>query len=128
MGVFERIGKALHLPIRSKAPVPFVVLFKKFKSILERNNRILTLMADMGDKLGGEYVFDRRYIESACEELADQIFKLVSDLSILNRCRNVPLFVAFENVRQEIADELAGRHHFPDTPAKIGRASCRERV
>jgi pyruvate,water dikinase len=125
MGVFERIGKALHLPIRSKAPVPFVVLFKKFKSILERNNRILTLMADMGDKLGGEYVFDRRYIESACEELADQIFKLVSDLSILNRCRNVPLFVAFENVRQEIADELAGRHHFPDTPATLPLSELR---
>ncbi|WP_029461010.1 PEP/pyruvate-binding domain-containing protein [Solidesulfovibrio alcoholivorans] len=125
MGVFERIGKALHLPIRSKAPVPFVVLFKKFKSILERNNRILTLMADMGDKLGGEYVFDRRYIESACEELADQIFKLVSDLSILNRCRNVPLFVAFENVRQEIADELAGRHHFPDTPATLPLSGLR---
>ncbi|HCR13560.1 MAG TPA: PEP/pyruvate-binding domain-containing protein [Solidesulfovibrio sp.] len=125
MGVFERIGKALHLPTRSKAPVPFVVLFKKFKSILERNNRILTLMADMGDKLGGEYVFDRRYIESACEELADQLFKLVSDLSILNRCRNVPLFVAFENVRQEIADELAGRHHFPDTPATLPLSELR---
>jgi pyruvate,water dikinase len=125
MGVFERIGKALHLPTRSKAPVPFVVLFKKFKSVLERNNRILTLMADMGDKLGGEYVFDRRYIESACEELADQIFKLVSDLSILNRCRNVPLFVAFENVRQEIADELAGRHHFPDTPATLPLSELR---
>ena len=125
MGVFERIGKALHLPTRSKAPVPFVVLFKKFKSVLERNNRILTLMADMGDKLGGEYVFDRRYIESACEELADQIFKLVSDLSILNRCRNVPLFVAFENVRQEIADELAGRHHFPDTSATLPLSELR---
>ena len=82
-------------------------------------------MADMGDKLGGEYVFDRRYIESACEELADQIFKLVSDLSILNRCRNVPLFVAFENVRQEIADELAGRHHFPDTPATLPLSELR---
>jgi len=125
MGVLERIGKALHLRRRGKAPVPFVVLFKKFKSVLERNNRILTLMADMGDKLGGEYVFDRSYIESACEELSDQIFKLVSDLSILNRCRNVPLFVAFEAVRQEIADELAGRHHFPDTPPTLALSELR---
>ena len=125
MGVWQRIGEALQLRRRGKAPVPFVVLFKKFKSILERNNRILTLMADMGDKLGGEYVFDRRYIESACEELSDQIFKLVSDLSILNRCRNVPLFIAFEAVRQEIADELAGRHHFPDTPPTLPLSALR---
>jgi len=125
MGVLRSLGALLHWRPRSKAPVPFVVLFKKFKSILERNNRILTLMADMGDKLGGEYVFDRRYIESACEELSDQIFKLVSDLSILNRCRNVPLFVAFESVRQEIADELAGRHHFPDTPPTLPLSALR---
>ncbi|MEL7641950.1 MAG: PEP/pyruvate-binding domain-containing protein [Solidesulfovibrio sp.] len=125
MGVLGRIGQALRLAPRGKAPVPFVVLFKKFKSILERNNRILTLMADMGDKLGGEYVFDRRYIEAACEEMADQIFKLVSDLSILNRCRNVPLFTAFETVRQEIADELAGRHHFPDTAPTLPLSALR---
>jgi pyruvate,water dikinase len=125
MGVFRGIGAFLHLRRRGWTPVPFVVLFKKFKSILERNNRILTLMADMGDKLGGEYVFDRRYIESACEELSDQIFKLVSDLSILNRCRNVPLFISFETVRQEIADELAGRHHFPNTPPTLPLAALR---
>ena len=35
-----------------KPTLPFSVLFKKFRSILERNNRILELMADMGDKLG----------------------------------------------------------------------------
>lgn len=125
MGMWQRIGQAFIPRSRRKPPVPFVVLFKKFKSVLERNNRILTLMADMGDKLGGEYVFDRRYIEAACEELADQIFKLISDLSILNHCRNVPLFVSFEKVRQEIADELAGRHHFPDTPPTLPLSALR---
>ncbi len=115
MGVLGGIWEAVRFRRRGKAPVPFVVLFKKFKSILERNNRILTLMADMGDKLGGEYVFDRRYIESACEELSDQVFKLVSDLSVLDQGRNVELFGAFERVRQCVLDELAGRHHFPDT-------------
>lgn len=104
---------------RGKRNVPFVVLFKKFRSILERNNRILELMADMGDKLGGEYVFDSRYIESACEELTDQVFKLISDFSVLNQCRNVDLFMGFEAIRQDIQEELAGRHHFPETPPVI---------
>jgi pyruvate, water dikinase len=125
MGVWDTIFGWLRGRRRGKAPVPFVVLFKKFKSILERNNRILTLMADMGDKLGGEYVFDRRYVESACEELNDQIFKLISDLSVLDHCRNVPLFSAFEQVRQEITDELAGRHHFPDTAPTLPLAALR---
>jgi len=94
---------------RRKPPVPFSVLFKKFKSILERNNQILELIGDMGDKLGGDYVFDRRYIFDSCERLGDHVFKLVSDLSLLCQRKNVALFTAFERVQHQINEELAGR-------------------
>lgn len=94
---------------RKKPPVPFSVLFKKFKSILERNNSILELIGDMGDKLGGDYVFDRQYIFDSCERLGDQVFKLVSDLSLLCQRKNVALFTAFERVQHLISEELAGR-------------------
>ncbi|MGB5232308.1 MAG: PEP/pyruvate-binding domain-containing protein [Desulfoprunum sp.] len=89
--------------------LPFAVLFKKFQTILERNNQILELMADMGDKLGGEYVFDRHYIEHSVQELEDLVFKLVSDFSLLNRKRNTELLIAFEQIRQAINGDLAGR-------------------
>ena len=102
-----------------KPPVPFSVLFKKFKSILERNNKILELMADMGDKLGGEYVFDRQYIYDVCERLNDLVFKLISDLCVLNHRKNVDLFIAFERIQHEIQEELAGRHAFPNTRSTI---------
>jgi pyruvate,water dikinase len=97
-----------------KPPVPFAVQFKRFQIILERNNRILELMADMGDKLGGEYVFDRQYILTACERLADLVFKLISDLSVLTQRKNVELFLAFERIQHQIQEELAGRHSFPN--------------
>lgn len=90
--------------------LPFSVLFKKFQSILARNNQILELIADMGDKLGGEYVFDRHYIEAATEKIEDQVFKLISDLSILNQHKNTELFLACEHIRQEVQNELSGRH------------------
>jgi pyruvate, water dikinase len=93
-----------------KKVLPFSVLFKKFQSILERNNRILELMADMGDKLGGEYVFDRHYIEEITEKLGDLIFKMISDLSILNQRKNTQLFLACEHIQHAIHEELAGRH------------------
>ncbi|WP_231583911.1 PEP/pyruvate-binding domain-containing protein [Desulfovibrio sp. TomC] len=89
--------------------MPFSVLFKKFKSILERNNAILELIADMGDKLGGDYVYDRQYIFDSCEKLGDQVFKLVSDLSLLCQRKNVALFNTFERIQQQIQAELAGR-------------------
>lgn len=95
--------------LRGKPPVPFTVLYKKFKGILERHNEILELIADMGDKLGGDYVFDRQYIHSSCERLGDQVFKLISDLSMLCQRKNVALFAAFERIQHAIREELAGR-------------------
>lgn len=96
-----------------KPPMPFAVLFRKFKSILDRNNRILEMMADMGDKLGGEYIFDRQYVIDACERVSDLVLKLISDLSVLAESDNADLLIAFEQIHHEIQEELAGR---PSTP------------
>jgi pyruvate,water dikinase len=102
-----------------RPPLPFSVLFKKFKSILDRNNHILELMADMGDKLGGDYVFDRQYITDVCEKISDSVFKLISDLSILSQTDNVGLFLSFERIQHAINEELAGRPAFPATRTTI---------
>ena len=110
MEILARIASML-TGWRSEQGVTFALLFKKFKSILERNNRILELMADMGDKLGGEYIFDRKYIEDACSELNDQVFKLISDMSVLTQRKNTTLFLAFERVQHRLQEELAGRRH-----------------
>jgi pyruvate, water dikinase len=111
--MYNVIKKLFTYRRRHKQVLPFTVLFKKFQSILEGNNQILELMADMGDKLGGEYVFDRRYIEDATEKIGDHVFKLISGLSILTQRKNVELFLAFERIRQAIQGELNGKHLLP---------------
>jgi len=109
MSPFTGLKNALAAWRARKHQVPFTVLFKKFKSILERNNLVLELMADMGDKLGGEYVFDQQYILDSCDRLLDQVFKLVSDLAVLRQRKNVDLFLAGERIQHQIREELAGR-------------------
>lgn len=113
MNVISGLKDIFSLFQSPRPQLPFTVLFKKFRNILERNNRILELMADMGDKLGGEYVFDRQYILESCEGLNDHVFKMISDLCVLNQRKNVDLFIAFERIQHEIQEELAGRHAFP---------------
>ena len=95
--------------------LPFSVLFKKFRSILERNNLILELMGDMGDKLGGEYVFDSQYVLDISEKIGDHVFKLISDLCVMTQNENVDLFIAFERIQHDIQEGLAGRCAFPMT-------------
>ncbi|GAB7078786.1 PEP/pyruvate-binding domain-containing protein [Megalodesulfovibrio paquesii] len=106
--LYESIVALLHGG-RKRPPMPFSVLFKKFKSILERNNAILECIGDMGDKLGGDYIYDKQYILDSCETLGDQVFKLISDLSLLCQRKNVALFTAFEGIQHQIQEELAGR-------------------
>ncbi len=93
-------------------PMPFGAIFRKFKGILQRNNHILELMSDMGDKLGGEYIFDKQYILSSCEELGDAVFKLISDFSVLTHSKSVDLFTAFERIQFALHEEIAGKHSF----------------
>lgn len=113
MNVFAELKNKIQSWPRPKPQVPFSVLFKKFQAILDRNNRILELMADMGDKLGGEYIFDRQYIFDTCECLSDHVFKMISDLCVLDQGKNTDLFTAFERIRHDIQEEMAGRHSFP---------------
>jgi pyruvate,water dikinase len=107
--ILARLWKRLAEKVRGRPPVPFSVLYKKFKGILERHNAILELIGDMGDKLGGDYVFDRQYILDSCERLGDQVFKLISDLNLLCQGKNVALFTAFERIQLRVREELAGR-------------------
>lgn len=105
----RRLAQALWTRLRGRPPVPFAMLYKKFKGILERHNAILELIGDMGDKLGGDYVFDRQYILDSCERLGDQVFKLITDLNLLCQGKNVGLFTAFERIQLRVREELAGR-------------------
>lgn len=92
--------------------LPYAALFQKFQVILKRSNRVLELMADIHDKLGGEYVFDRHYIEETVNRLGDELFELISDFSVLSPRHNVELFVAAKKIRRTIDERLAGKHLF----------------
>ena len=104
--LFKRGGKR-------KDQIPFVALFSIFKNILELNNKILELMAEMGNMLGGDYVFDRQYIYSSCRRMSDMIYKLICNLDMLAPNKYKELHTVFMNINSEIEEELAGRPVIP---------------
>jgi hypothetical protein len=36
----------------------------RFRELVQKNDRALALMAEAGEKLGGEYLFDQKYLGS----------------------------------------------------------------
>jgi len=104
----NHLKKLLPFSFPDRDKLPLVLLYRKFHEILERNSRIIELMEDMEDKLGGEYVFDNHYIEEIVSRLGNQLFLLISDLAMLTRQKDGELQRAYWRIRAAIEAELTG--------------------
>ncbi|GBE12841.1 phosphoenolpyruvate synthase [bacterium BMS3Bbin14] len=66
-------GRAVELP----------VLFARFQAVLAAKNRALEIITDMGEKLGGDYLFDINYTQGAYALLFEAMEDAVSAFSRL---------------------------------------------
>ncbi len=89
---------------------PFKEIFKIFKEILAVNNQVLELIANANDKLSGDYVFDKHYIESACADISYLVQKLVFLLDDMAEGKYQALHDSFQRIESEIQEILAGRY------------------
>ena len=88
-------------------------LFQTFRELLDYNNQALDLMADMGEKLGGDYLFDKHYVETTIATLEDVVYKIVYDLNLITQKRYWDLFDALEKAKKAIQGELGSRFTIP---------------
>jgi pyruvate,water dikinase len=75
---------------------------EKLRDLVERNNRVLGLMADAEEKLSGEYIFDKQYLRWLDAELADSVHAAVQDLSQITREHHKTLEETFQRIRNRI--------------------------
>ena len=94
---------------RGKGGGSFVTTFAKFREILALNNQVLELIAEANDKLSGDYIFDRHYIEITCEEACSMVQQLIFGLDEIAPGKYMALHEAFTKIKNDIDDILAGR-------------------
>jgi pyruvate,water dikinase len=73
--------------------------FARFRHLLEMNNRVLKLIGDANEKLGGEYLFDARYLQSLEEELGAAVGAAVHDLAEMSGNRYPALAAAYDRIQ-----------------------------
>ncbi len=95
--------------------IAFTTIFARFQDILELNNQILDLMATISNKLSGDYIFDRNYIESSSHLMGDLIAKLISNFNILTHGKYRQLNNVFRKINRDIEKELSGKLVIPET-------------
>ena len=81
--------------------------YQRFQHLIEGNNRVLDLIADAGEKSGGDHVFDRHYLEWLTEELSVAVSAVVYDLNALADNRYGDLVEAFDRICQGVQAVLS---------------------
>lgn len=113
--MIEKVKGTFRPRKRETEEASFAALFGQFQKILGLNNQVLDMIAGMGNKLGGDYVFDKQYIHSTCHQLADLVYKLIYGLNAMAPKKYLTLYEVFRDINQEIEADLAGRLVIPQT-------------
>ncbi|MCL5023771.1 MAG: PEP-utilizing enzyme [Nitrospirae bacterium] len=87
---------------KPKEALPPDLLFARFKEVLDRNNRTLEIITDMGEKLGGDYLFDITYVKSAYSGLYSTVHDSLLSFDLLTRDRYPRLHQVFGDIDARI--------------------------
>lgn len=83
-------------------------LFSKFQIILDMNTKLLEKMAVMERALGGEYIFDKAFLESSVSEASQLVYQVIYSLNTLTDNRFSDLFDRFQIIKTYLEDILSG--------------------
>ncbi len=76
----------------------FRTVFTRFRDVLDNNNKALEIITEMGEKLGGEYLFDIHYIRPAYSSLASAVGNSMRSFDALTGGKYEKLHDAFERI------------------------------
>ena len=80
--------------------------YAHFQQLLHANNQVLALMADMEEKLSGDYLFDFEYIRATVQKLIQETSALVNALNGLGGDRYQDLVQACGRIGEDIDNVL----------------------
>ena len=83
-------------------------LFNNFRRILYLNNAILENMARMEQALGGEYIFDKAFLENTVRTIASHVHHVTYNLNALTGNAYIPLYDRYQDIRTILDDILSG--------------------
>lgn len=87
--------------------------FRSFTHLLAHNNTVLEIMADMEEKISGEYVFDKRYIETQVRHISEGVYAIIRNLNELANEKYHGLYDIFRKIDDDIQQILSRKSEIP---------------
>ena len=88
----------------------FKELFELFREILTLNSAILDQISEANQTLGGDFVFDKHFIETFVEDLSTNVQKLIFALNEMVPVKYDGLIDAYKKIESDIRAILEGRY------------------
>ena len=86
---------------------------ERFRELVDKNNQVLELIADAGEKLGGEYIFDIQYLRTFARDLETAVRGVISSLDSITGNRYPKLLNTLESINADIQAALESREVVP---------------
>ena len=118
--IVDRLKKAIRW--RQHPPAPLNDLFVRFQQILEENNTALKMIADMEDKLGGEYVFDRKFLEDAVKNIKEVVLRSAVNFNYISNNKYLEIYSVIQSLGKQLQLELAGQIVIPGSQEILSMA------
>jgi len=83
-------------------------LFNNFRRILFLNNAVLEDMDHLERVLGGEYIFDRAFLEASVRTISSRVHHVSYNLNALTGNGYISLYDRYQAIRTKLDDILAG--------------------
>ena len=90
--------------------------FTHFRRLLENNNQALAAMADLEEKLTGDFLFDTGYLYNQVENLSGRVGEMIEALNALSQDRYSELKLVYQDLQGDILQELVAVPEIPQTP------------
>jgi pyruvate,water dikinase len=115
--VIRRIKEILgRLVPRREEPISFFQVFEHFQELLQDHQNAMEIIADLGEKSGGDFIFDRKYLEDAVQTLQHRLLRMVKGLNFISADGYLGLYSALDRIFLPIEAELRGRLSISDAP------------
>jgi pyruvate,water dikinase len=90
-----------------------------FQELLAKNNYVLELLADMEEKLSGEYLFDKQYINKNVRLISQGVFDLIENLNALSQDKYTQLNKVYDAINNDIEKILTQKLEIPASDLTI---------
>jgi len=113
-------------PVSLGPPPALLERYLQYKRLLAANSAILTIVADLQDKVTGGFLFDMHYVRQACERLGKEVEILVAALIAMSGGRYGGLEEARRQVAQLLTEDLAVGIKLTPAPLTLPLEEVRE--